>query len=330
MTIHLNCDSCGKAYSLKNEVSGQTFICQVCQNEILVPGEKRTTTSQILGEDNILDTGDDQVQIRGPRTNHVSVIFSFFYSVLLTILIYAAFTLFHESRIVEMFMERGPTPPVTVLFFTWALVILWMKKRLLRRQRKALALEIIPPNREFRITASNVSGILKRVERIVDNPANLILVNRVQHALFNLQNLKQVSDVSTILESQAESDEARLETSYALLRGFVWVMPVLGFIGTVLGLSAAVGGFGDVLSSAKDVTEITSSLTAVTSGLGTAFETTLVALVAAVVIQLQMTFLKKSEEDFLDTCREYCMVNVVRRLRLDTSDPNEWGGAADG
>ena len=107
-------------------------------------------------------------------------------------------------------------------------------------------------------------------------------------------------------------------------------MPVLGFIGTVLGLSHAVGGFGDVLRSANDVKEITSSLTTVTSGLGTAFETTLLALVAAVAIQLRMTFLKKSEEDFLDSCREYCMVNVVRRLRLDTSPPIDLSSHADG
>lgn len=284
----------------------------------------KTAAAQVLG------ALEDQIQITAPRSNHVSGVVSFFCSVLLTILIYATFPLFNDNRIVEMFMDRGPTPPITLLFFIWALVIIWMKKRLLVRQRKALALEIIPPNREFRITTNNVGEIIKRIERVVDNPANLILVNRVHHALFNLQNLRQISDVNNMLESQAESDEARLETSYALLRGFVWVMPVLGFIGTVLGLSDAIGGFGDVLSSAKDVTEITSSLTTVTSGLGTAFETTLLALVAAVVIQLRMTFLKKTEEEFLDSCREYCMVNVVRRLRLDASRPIDLGSVADG
>jgi len=278
----------------------------------------------------VLGAADDQIRIRAPRSQYVSAVGSFFCAILMTILIYAGFTLFRDNYIVEMFLKRGPTQSVTVMFFIWALVLIWMKKRLLLRQRKALRLEIIPPNREFRITTTNVGEIVSRIERIVDNPANLILVNRVQHALFNLKNLRQISDVNNMLESQAEADEARLETSYALLRGFVWVMPVLGFIGTVLGLSEAVGGFGDVLKSAKDVTEITSSLTNVTSGLGTAFETTLVALVAAVVIQLRMTFLKKSEEEFLDSCREYCMVNVVRRLRLDSSRPADLSSDADG
>ena len=43
-----------------------------------------------------------------------------------------------------------------------------------------------------------------------------------------------------------------------------------------------------------------------------------------------MTFLKTSEEEFLDSCREYCMVNVVRRLRLDTAKPIDTGNNADG
>ena len=107
-----------------------------------------------------------------------------------------------------------------------------------------------------------------------------------------------------------------METSYSLLRGFIWAIPVLGFIGTVLGLSQAIGGFGEVLGTNNDMSQITSSLKIVTSGLATAFETTLEALVAALAIQLLFTFLKKHEEEFLDDCAEYCHRHVVNRLRI--------------
>lgn len=53
-----------------------------------------------------------------------------------------------------------------------------------------------------------------------------------------------------------------------------------------------------------------------TSGLATAFETTLQALVAALLIQLTLAFLKKSEEEFLDECQTYCAKHVVNRLRI--------------
>jgi len=54
----------------------------------------------------------------------------------------------------------------------------------------------------------------------------------------------------------------------------------------------------------------------VTGGLGVAFDTTLEALVAALIIQMLVTFLRKSEQEFLDDCSEYCTRNIVNKLRL--------------
>ena len=47
-----------------------------------------------------------------------------------------------------------------------------------------------------------------------------------------------------------------------------------------------------------------------------AFETTLLALVFALIIQLITTVIKKKEEDFLDEAVDYCMRSVVAKLRL--------------
>jgi hypothetical protein len=103
-----------------------------------------------------------------------------------------------------------------------------------------------------------------------------------------------------------------------LIQGFVWAIPVLGFIGTVLGLSQAIGSFTAVLGTGEDVSAITAALGNVTAGLATAFDTTLVALVAALIIQLLMVMTKKSEEEFLDESMEYGMRNIVGRLRLES------------
>jgi biopolymer transport protein ExbB/TolQ len=131
-----------------------------------------------------------------------------------------------------------------------------------------------------------------------------------------LRNLGLVADVDDILRSQADSDESGLETSYSMLAAFVWAIPVLGFIGTVQGLSMAIGGFGGVLQGASELEGIKAALQTVTGGLATSFETTFQALVAALFIQLALVYLKKSEEEFLDTCSEYCLKHVVNRLRM--------------
>jgi biopolymer transport protein ExbB/TolQ len=134
-----------------------------------------------------------------------------------------------------------------------------------------------------------------------------------------MQNLGLVSDVSNILATQAEFDEAQLASSYSLVNGFLWAIPVFGFIGTVLGLSQAIGAFGVTLKSAAELSALKTSLQEVTGGLSTAFETTLVALVCALIIQLLLSYIQGREAQFLDDCNDYCHSNIVSKLKLAES-----------
>ena len=129
--------------------------------------------------------------------------------------------------------------------------------------------------------------------------------------------------MNEILQSRGEQDENTMESSYTMINGFLWAIPILGFIGTVLGLSSAIGNFGSVLASDSDMDALIPTLKQVTGGLSTAFETTLIALVIALFLQLIATNIKKREEEFLDECSEYCLNHVVSRLRLDFASKGE-------
>ena len=128
----------------------------------------------------------------------------------------------------------------------------------------------------------------------------------------------RIADFEGVLDSHAAGDEDAIESSYLIIRGLNWAIPVLGFIGTVQGLSVAIASFGGVLAESGDVDAIKPALQGVAGGLATAFETTLVALVAALVIQLMMTLERRAEEQFLDDCKDYCQHQLVARLRLGT------------
>ena len=193
---------------------------------------------------------------------------------------------------------NGATQFITVFLFAWCMSLLVIKRQKLALQRKVLDLKIVPRDIGFVLSPESASLVLNHVEELVDDPRKFLVLNRVVVALSNLKNLKRVGDVDDILRSQAQQDEAGIETSYALLQGFVWAIPVLGFIGTVLGLSEAIGQFGGVLGSSEDLSQISSSLKNVTAGLATAFDTTLVALIAALIVQLSITFMRKEEEEF--------------------------------
>ena len=84
--------------------------------------------------------------------------------------------------------------------------------------------------------------------------------------------------------------------SYSLLNGFLWAIPVLGFIGTVLGLGNAIGAFGGAIATAStDMDALKGELTKVTEGLKTAFDTTLLGLLGSMVVQIVVTFRKRQE-----------------------------------
>jgi hypothetical protein len=223
---------------------------------------------------------------------------------------------FRDSTVADVFINRGPTQFAVVFLFFWSLAILTIKWLKLRLQRRSLDVRVIPNEPGFTLSTTTVGRVLDHIHDCVDDPRHFVLFNRIVVALANLRNLGHVGDVDDILRSQASQDESAMETSYALVQGFIWAIPVLGFIGTVLGLSQAIGQFSGVLGEAGDISQITTALKGVTSGLATAFDTTLVALVAALWIQLQMTVLKKHEEEFLDAAMEFGIRNVVGRLRL--------------
>lgn len=259
---------------------------------------------------------EQRVGFRGGRATDVNPWLSFIIGALLSVGFYMALMLAPNSLFAQSFTARGPTPYATTFFTFWAIAILFIKWRKLRFQRRSLNHEVTPHAHDFVLSPKTVDEVSSQLYRIVDDPKHFVLYNRIMIAISNLKNLGRVADVDDILRSQAEHDESAMETSYSLVRGFVWAIPVFGFIGTVLGLSEAIGGFSSVLEATQDVSEIVGALKGVTAGLATAFETTLQALVAATIIQMWMTFLKKSEEDFLDECTEYCLRRVVSRLRL--------------
>jgi len=206
--------------------------------------------------------------------------------------------------------------------FAWSAVFLVLKTLKLRIQKKAMAWAVVPAHPDFVLTEETARAVLERIQGLIDLPREFLLLNRIERSLTNLHHLGQVSEVSSVMRGQAEDDENAVISSFTLVQGFVWAMPVLGFIGTAQGLAFAIGGFSGVLQGQEtSLDTIKQGLLQVTGGLGTAFETTLIALVFALLIQVWMVFRQRAELQFLDQCNDYCQSHVISKLRLLTSGP---------
>lgn len=263
---------------------------------------------------------EQRVGFSGGKYTDINTWLSVSAAILFTACFYAMLTQTGEtvrgSRFSQLFCDRGPTPYFIAWFALWSLTILGVKWSKVNFQRRSLSLQIIPHAHDFSLAPSTAKDVLDRMYGLVDDPKHFVLFSRIERALLNLHNIGMVADVSEMLRAQAENDEDHAESSYALVRGFIWGIPILGFIGTVMGLSQAIGRFGSVMGAGDMAAELKTALQGVTSNLSVAFDTTLVALVAALAIQLLLTALKKIEEGFLDECKDYCHRHIISKLRL--------------
>ena len=213
--------------------------------------------------------------------------------------------------------------PLSVLFFV-SVALLVGKTLKLRLQKKAMGWAVVPASADFVLNENTAEAVLQRIQGLVDQPDQFVILNRIERGLSNLHYLGQVSEVSSILRGQADDDEKTVASSFTLLQGLVWAMPVLGFVGTAQGLAFAMGRFRLVLGDqGTDLAAIKQSLQEVTLGLSTSFETTLVALVFALAIQIWITFRQRAELEFLDSCNDYCQRYVISKLRLASGMPRD-------
>ena len=144
------------------------------------------------------------------------------------------------------------------------------------------------------IRSGDITAVTKQAER----SASL-----VGKRLLRLLDVWRSTGSSFQLERTADSDvelyELSSQSSFSLPKVLLWAIPLLGFIGTVIGMSTAVGSFDAVLSNADNVDGLKNGLTKVTSGLGTAFDTTYLALVVSVIFTFPLNACERLEDRLL-------------------------------
>jgi biopolymer transport protein ExbB/TolQ len=196
------------------------------------------------------------------------------------------------------------SPILILLLFAWVLFELAAKQRQVRRQHAAVA--------EFQT-------------RMVEADQN-----RYQPKAFDLRQPRALRRADIIIEcsrrepsslheavpAAASLDAGTLAAGYGPLNVYAWILPVLGFIGTASGMASSIAGFSDVLNregGRVQVETIQSQLSQlVIPGLAAAFETTILALSAALVAYLCTNALRSWDQEALDQLDRLCIILLSR------------------
>ncbi|MDX1422688.1 MAG: MotA/TolQ/ExbB proton channel family protein [Kiloniellales bacterium] len=211
--------------------------------------------------------------------------------------------------------ERG-TYPITVQNVMWVVFMLGLGELFVRwreaqAERRQLRAGYLPEDETTVLQAPDLRQIYARA-RDVARPgspgARRFLPRLIQRVAIQFQTSRSVEQASTLLNSSLELYLHEIDLRYSMTRYIIWLIPSLGFIGTVIGISLALAYAGEV-----DLQD-PSLLAELTKRLAVAFNTTLLALVMSAVLVLIQHVVQAREEGVLNEVGQYCLDNLINRL----------------
>jgi biopolymer transport protein ExbB/TolQ len=191
----------------------------------------------------------------------------------------------------------------TYLAFFWAWFEVKEKLRVIERERKAFRLNMIPTGEKIVFMPSDVNTLkFKLIE--FEKKEKYILSDLLKKACTKFHTSKSLSELIDIVSIQIEVSQEKAEGDQSIIRYLTWVIPSIGFVGTVLGISQAL-----IIANSGDMNKITSLL-------GVAFDTTLIALVLSIIIMWFVHRLQEESDRFHSDLKEFVIDNLINKIEI--------------
>ncbi len=206
---------------------------------------------------------------------------------------------------------------VEVAMFFVGLAALVIKGAGIRSQRRDIDaewLEPIPEGGQNPADAQTLAASLIEADGKGDAEQSSYLVRRLREALDLVVRTGSADTLEDHLKYLSDLDAARAAQSYGLVRFVIWAIPIMGFLGTVIGITDAIA----CLSPSQ-----LDNMTGVVSGLGTAFDTTAIALGLSMVLMLMQFIVDRTEQGLLGEVDEAAWSTLAGRFQSLAGD----GGA---
>lgn len=184
-----------------------------------------------------------------------------------------------------------------------------------RREGEQVFLGLLPEDDETILHKRDLTPIYERV--VESDPERRYLLQRLlTGALLQFRNSGSVDQVNSMINVSLELYQHEIELRYNMLRYVIWLIPTLGFVGTVLGIAFAMRTAGVMFAGASIMEGSIGPemMEQVTGDLGVAFYTTLLALLQSAVLMFAMHIMQGKEEGALNRIGQYCLGNLSNRL----------------
>ena len=220
--------------------------------------------------------------------------------------------------------------PLTIQNIMWLVFFIGAGELLLRylqtdREIKQIHIGLLPEDSTTLLRKQDLGGLYQRVrETMQPAPGEAVaprsvaglaaedsyfLQRLLSRCILQFQVSGAIDKANNMFNSSLELFQHEVELRYNAIRYIVWLIPTLGFIGTVVGIALALSDAGG-MENYQDPT----LLKQLTQSLGVAFFTTLLALLQSAVLMLALHFVQGLEETSLNRIGQYCLDNLINRL----------------
>jgi biopolymer transport protein ExbB/TolQ len=202
--------------------------------------------------------------------------------------------------------------PLTVQNLMWLVFFLglgelWARFNDGKIDRHQLHQTYLPEDERTLLEASDLGSIYQNIRKNTGE-TELFLPRLIRRIILQFQSSRSIEQANSLLNSSLELYMHEIDLRYNMLRYIMWLIPSLGFIGTVIGITLALNYAGN--ADFQDP----SLLSELTQRLAIAFYTTLLALIQAAILVFMTHIIQAFEERTLNLIGQYCLDNLINRL----------------
>ncbi|SDX32749.1 MotA/TolQ/ExbB proton channel family protein [Marinobacter mobilis] len=169
----------------------------------------------------------------------------------------------------------------------------------------------IPLDRDEALKPELLAAIYYAKRKLV--PEHSLIGGFFKKINHQFQSTNDVGDVYSAVNSMIELKLHEVDLRYTVIRYLAWLIPTLGFIGTVIGIAVALGQAGVMGSDDPEL------LQAVIPLLATAFYTTLLALLLSAVVMIAIQWVQAKDEETVNNAGSLCLDAIVTNLKPRSS-----------
>jgi biopolymer transport protein ExbB/TolQ len=191
-----------------------------------------------------------------------------------------------------------------ILMF-WAIAIMGYKGVATIREARLLSEELVPVPEGMRILPEDAREYARQLQALPETQQRSLLPRALLSALHRFGATRNIQDVSATAHAVCDSEAERLDSELSMVRYIAWAIPSIGFIGTVRGI-------GEALGQAHQAVE--GDIAGVTQSLGTAFNSTFIALLISIGLMFLLHQLQLQQERLVLDCETYLDTHLVRHM----------------